>query len=335
MAKESTDIEKFNLKQLPSVRLYLIVLIVLIHSFCANNHPITSNLIVQEYFSQVIARVAVPIYFFISGFLFFHNVQTIVQWKKKILRRLKTLVIPYLIWNLGYGICLILISEIDIDTLYSIIHHIFITPAINPLWFIRDLIILQILSFIYLFLPMKNNHFAISWYIFFLFIIYLLFIRLPFLHINTEGILYFTLGASKMIVGNKYLEKIGNRNYLLYFFIMISVINLLNHTYLTQYTFVIHRVANYLMSVVAIFLFLSTKTGYNIPNLLKAQQGELTFYIFALHFPIIQLIRKIFDCHSFFDYLFLFLSSLIISILIGKILARFYTVSNFLTGNRA
>ena len=52
--------------------------------------------------SDVIAQVAVPSFFFISGYLFFANVETwnSPAYRAKMLRRLKTLLLPYLIWNL-------------------------------------------------------------------------------------------------------------------------------------------------------------------------------------------------------------------------------------------
>jgi len=52
-------------------------------------------------FSQVLGRIAVPLFFFISGFLFFLNVKTFdtVCYKNKLQSRMKTLLTPYLFWN--------------------------------------------------------------------------------------------------------------------------------------------------------------------------------------------------------------------------------------------
>ena len=52
--------------------------------------------------SQTLVKVAVPVFFIMSGYLFFANVEkwSLKVYKAKILRRVKTLLIPYLIWNL-------------------------------------------------------------------------------------------------------------------------------------------------------------------------------------------------------------------------------------------
>ena len=51
--------------------------------------------------SHVLTHIAVPTFFFISGFLFFVN---FMEWswdgyKKKMKSRVKTLLIPYMLWN--------------------------------------------------------------------------------------------------------------------------------------------------------------------------------------------------------------------------------------------
>lgn len=52
--------------------------------------------------AQVIAQIAVPLFFLVSGYLFFQN---FTSWngqvyKQKIYKRAKTLVLPYIVWNL-------------------------------------------------------------------------------------------------------------------------------------------------------------------------------------------------------------------------------------------
>ncbi|MDR3090536.1 MAG: acyltransferase [Desulfobulbaceae bacterium] len=61
-----------------------------IHSFCT------------DLFSQTLGRLAVPTFFFISGFLFFLHLErfNLATYRKKLPSRVKTLLIPYLFWNL-------------------------------------------------------------------------------------------------------------------------------------------------------------------------------------------------------------------------------------------
>ena len=52
-------------------------------------------------FSNVIARIAVPLFFFISGFLYFFNVYKFAgqAYKNKLYSRMSTLLVPYIFWN--------------------------------------------------------------------------------------------------------------------------------------------------------------------------------------------------------------------------------------------
>ena len=53
-----------------------------------------------NFFSEVLARIAVPLFFIISGFLFFYHTDFDAQtYKRKLKSRARTLLIPYLIWN--------------------------------------------------------------------------------------------------------------------------------------------------------------------------------------------------------------------------------------------
>jgi fucose 4-O-acetylase-like acetyltransferase len=54
-------------------------------------------------FSGILGRVAVPLFFFISGFLFFRNIDGLTKhdYLKKMRSRGKTLLVPYLFWNIA------------------------------------------------------------------------------------------------------------------------------------------------------------------------------------------------------------------------------------------
>lgn len=55
---------------------------------------------VIDLFSDVLPRVSVPLFFFFSGYLFFFNNNfTIDSYKQKLFRRFRTLMIPYFLWN--------------------------------------------------------------------------------------------------------------------------------------------------------------------------------------------------------------------------------------------
>ncbi len=107
--------------------------------------------------SQTLVKVAVPVFFFMSGYLFFSNVKewNLTVYREKMLRRVKTLLIPYLIWNLLMAVKLKTFSwsmfwvywkpaGTQIDWLGN--EQLMTAPANMPLWFLRDLIIVSLLA---------------------------------------------------------------------------------------------------------------------------------------------------------------------------------------------
>ena len=58
--------------------------------------------VVHQTFSRMIAATAVPLFFVISGFLYFNNVEKIslALWSKKTKSRVVSLLVPYLFWNM-------------------------------------------------------------------------------------------------------------------------------------------------------------------------------------------------------------------------------------------
>jgi surface polysaccharide O-acyltransferase-like enzyme len=107
--------------------------------------------------SQTLVKVAMPVFFIMSGYLFFVNVGkwNLAIYKKKILRRVKTLLIPYLIWNLLMAVKLKTFSWSvfwvywvpagrQVDWLGH--EQLMTAPANMPLWFLRDLMVVSLLT---------------------------------------------------------------------------------------------------------------------------------------------------------------------------------------------
>lgn len=166
-------------KKISVISLLLIVMVVVIHCYHINYLPVRQaqeydlpafiNHTIQLYISQGIARVAVPLFFAISGFLFFQNVQArwsfyVSKWK----RRLRTLVLPYLLWSLnGIGVYLVVQAIYSMPIMPALVKMdggmfshkalveytpmewvdvVFVNPIPYQLWFIRDLVVLVAIS---------------------------------------------------------------------------------------------------------------------------------------------------------------------------------------------
>lgn len=148
-----------------------------------------SNIVI----SQTIARLAVPTFFFMSGYLFFLNFErfSVRAWNNKIKSRFKSLLVPYMLWNIiAYVFFIYLLHQpILEDGLFAKIDFIFLHPADFPLWYVRDLmvlvsftpaiyylckylhgIIMLLITIVHLFLPeLSLGFFSFSSFFFFIF----------------------------------------------------------------------------------------------------------------------------------------------------------------------
>ena len=90
--------------------------VVILHSNnLEKSNVVNLNSVVQNFIGQGIVRVAVPIFFLISGYLFFYNfVPSMEKWKYKFKSRFHSLFIPYVIWCTGWLIILYLVELLPI-----------------------------------------------------------------------------------------------------------------------------------------------------------------------------------------------------------------------------
>ena len=146
------------------LRLPMIVLVTFAHSYGGVEEGfslLTSEWNTYEFLrlliSQTLVKVSMPVFFIMSGFLFFANVDVwnFKVYETKMWRRIKTLLIPYLIWNLLMAIKLKTFSwsmfwvywapaGSQIDWFGQ--EQLMTAPANMPLWFLRDLMIVSLLT---------------------------------------------------------------------------------------------------------------------------------------------------------------------------------------------
>lgn len=150
--RKITELQSETIKWL---RFPLIIGIVFIH----NNTILNQNISYPQWvitiislFGNVLPRICVPLFFIISGYLFFLNLDYSYKgYLHKIHRRFYTLLIPYFLWNSIAFLLLILFAQISItEIIVNPLKFVFTVffdyrggmPANFPMWFIRDLIIL-------------------------------------------------------------------------------------------------------------------------------------------------------------------------------------------------
>ena len=163
------------------LRLPLIVLVTFAHSYggVAPGYSLIgsgwdSYEVLKLVVSQTLVKVVVPVFFMISGYLFFRNVETWslqVYWGK-ITRRLWTLLLPYVAWNLLMAVKLHFLNfsfsqflnfSISQSLIFSFSQflnftragmqtdwlgqaHWMTAPCNMPLWFLRDLMVVSLLT---------------------------------------------------------------------------------------------------------------------------------------------------------------------------------------------
>lgn len=155
-------IDSYNSQKIKILNLVLITMVVFIHS--SYNEALLypyANSIQKICAGYGLASVANVLFFFISGFLFFCGINSHVSCLPKIKNRIKSLFIPYVLWNcifiLWYALLFFspslnrFVNINVIDTLLSgsfvdNIKIIFWNPVNFPLWFLRDLMIMVSLS---------------------------------------------------------------------------------------------------------------------------------------------------------------------------------------------
>lgn len=197
--------------------------------------------IVTSLVGVIVRTMVVPCFFLISGYLFFGSVKkyNAVDYKGKLNKKIKTLLIPYLLWN---GIALLIhyvyfflkkdsanlerfmdcnvvmhsfwdSLMVDSNTKNILGQKIISTfPIDYSLWYIRDLIVLSLLS--YLIFKLIKSHKYIS--LLLISTVYLTQVWIPVPGFGIQSLFFFSLGAWLRFYNISYLLKKKSLAYLLY-----------------------------------------------------------------------------------------------------------------------
>lgn len=109
----------------------------------------------QYLLGGICGKLSVPIFLLISGYLFFREgsyVLTKELWTTKLKKRISSLLVPYLLWNfIGY-IIYALQAGFSFDDFFNSFWVIDIpgrggsSPIDGPLWYVRNLMIMVVIS---------------------------------------------------------------------------------------------------------------------------------------------------------------------------------------------
>lgn len=297
-------------KRITSLRFLLIVLVIFIHNniFFVNLGTGTIVLEIPKYVSDIkylvsdiIARIAVPLFFLISGYLLYLKENTFTQILTK---KTKTIVVPYIIWT-ALAILLFVIGQhlpftkvffsnpqnniaqfgaLDyIDAVVGLFTSRAPYPLVYQFWFLRDLILLNFSAII-----IKNIIDKIPFTFLFL-AIYCWIIDFNLHLFSAESMLFFGLGYYI----NKYkltTEKIDNIEY--FDILSLYAIAITIELFFPQYRFIIHKINIIIGLLLAIKVSLFFALKENIFNILS-KLSVYAFFVYAMHEPLLTVLRKI------------------------------------------
>jgi surface polysaccharide O-acyltransferase-like enzyme len=110
----------------------------------------TWNYYLQEFITNGLARVAVPFFAFIAGLFFFLSYKNLSSYPKAIKKRINSLLIPYLVASFlifiveyVYGV---IQWDLSLENFDLFIRDVLFTPISVQFWFLRDLMILVLLT---------------------------------------------------------------------------------------------------------------------------------------------------------------------------------------------
>lgn len=293
--RKGSDITQYDI--IRQLRFPMIALVTFAHSYghvAEGFNLLTSDWNTYEFLkllvSQTLVKVAVPVFFIVSGYLFFSNVKewTFCVYRQKMLRRAKTLLIPYLIWNLLMVLKLKNFSwsffwnynyEAGRQIDWFGIEHYLVAPANMPLWFLRDLMVVSLLTPI-IYIGVRRLGY---WMIAVLTIIYLSGVS-PFIPgLSAYAVYFFTLGSFLGVRKLNLIETAMCVEIPAYYLSIILVISMLftYHTVLFSSLMLAFRISG----AIAVFSLSShfvTKVSSPIFN--SAYFIYLAHYVFFLFF---------------------------------------------------
>lgn len=336
------------------LRFPLIFFIILLHCYSVVNLEGHSSV---NYFRAVyplalwLGESGVPGFFFISGMLFYLSKKSYSQ---KLHSRLRTLLVPYLIWNtlllLLYIVAYATGHSLDINgksigdfhatdfiRLYwdrgSFDNGNF-TPLLCPLWYIRNLLIMSVLSPIFYYLVKYGRGLfllvVIGWWL--------------TTYDNAfvpQTILFFCLGAYFPLCNKNALHIFcQHKTIFISLTVIFAVMDIVSHViYPTPVNLQIHRMA-LLFNIPSLLLLGDYCSSHGLTN---SMLSKAAFIVFCTHYPIVVAIRK--ACVVVFSnssaavhvllYIFCVAVTTVLCISFYQTLDRFFPkVKNVLSGNR-
>lgn len=322
-----------------------IILVVLLHNQ-SFEYATGIDLFLQTLITAEITRVAVPIFFFFSGFLFFVKcTKFTTKWYfSKIKTRIRSLLLPYLIWSCIGFICVLLIQSkqpqvyssgglVSQYSIHNTLYSLFWKPiGCYQLWFIRDLFCTALLSpILYYAIRFFNFYFVI--------VLFFIWMREIQFFVSIDAIFFFTLG-SYVAVNQREMLEAKNESKFSALLLGISWLSVCILNVSLDLNNIWHCIG---ICIGLLFIWTSYDLISNnyIKKIIKLKIIYYTFFIYLLHEPIMTIIKGLLlklilpkVCIALV-YVITFLATIICTYLIGFVIkTKLPKLYSILSGNR-
>jgi fucose 4-O-acetylase-like acetyltransferase len=310
------------------------------------------NSFIQDFFTQGIARTAVPLFFIISGYLYFLNIKgTLSEFKVKISKRTKTILIPYLVWSCWGLVFYTILQSIPMSqnfftnglikdmAMEEILKTLFLNPLPFQLWFLRDLMILVVFSPLLFFTIKYLRELAV----FLAFIPWISGYYYGF--INTDSLLFFMFGGY-LAIFDKLVSFRLKKHAPLFFYcwillVLVNTILLSGGTSIFDFWMSVLNKITLLIGVFAIWTIYDQLRG-KINIAILNPIFSYSFFLFAFHEPVLTMAKKgLFfilgnsQLVSFSVYILAPLLTIALSLSVGFLLKKYTPqLYNIATGGR-
>lgn len=140
----------------------LIIMVVYIHSYYLEAEQYPTAMFLQKIIGGGICRIANCLFFCISGYLFVRNINSLKEVFTKQRKRIETLLVPYILWNVIFVLWYVALEYIpgvsrfnnstgllngysDVP-IWECLYNLLVAPAAFQLWFLRDLLVMLVFT---------------------------------------------------------------------------------------------------------------------------------------------------------------------------------------------
>lgn len=296
-----------------ALRFPLIVLAVLLHCVvlgepiqgkvyvASSDYPALDSFVHWLYAD--VAAVAVPLFFFISGFLMFYHVEQYTKevWQNKLKRRVRSLFVPYVFWDIAFilffTLCIYFVPSMANarKLLWEFSMHDWITAlwsngyGLRPLWYVRDLMFINLFApAIYWLNRLGGGNFTL--FVGFILCVYggITFLNIGEGGIGFDGFFYYTLGAWFSINQKNFISVFSKYKVEIVFsYVAFTIAEL--YLYATCVgSPLLSRFVNISLIVSGIFTFSGITGLYIAPRFTPSKLlAESSFFVYLFHMFIV------------------------------------------------